>query len=318
MIRTVLALFALLASAPPATAQQSATLQAIVGRGAIRLGVADDAPPFSWVGLDGAPIGYAVDLCRRVAADAAGALGWRLLDPGEPAQPHAVPLEYVPLPVAAQSASLADGTVDLACSAAAFAPNPALAASPPLAVSGTRLLAARLGPISSFSDLAGRTVAVVPGTESASALLRLGATLSPPLRIANVPSPGDGYELLATGGADAFAADDLLLAGLLATRTDGPSFEVVGRELSHGPLAISFRSGDPAFAAIVQRSLAHMAADGTLRARYARWFTTPVPEGASLKRPMSRELADIDRALADQNAWPIPIYISNASSPRRR
>lgn len=291
MIRAVLVATILLAS-PAATQTASPTLGGIVRTGAIRLAVADDAPPFSWVGLDGQPIGYGVELCRRVAADVAGTLGWTLVDAGTPRRARTAGLYLVSVPVAEEAEAVADGTVDLGCSTLADPgadTGAGLAASPPVGVSGTRLMVARLGDVSSLHDLRGRTVAVVAGTRGAAALRLAASALSPAVQVRTVPGPGDGYQLLATGAVDALAGEDLVLAGLLATRTDGPSFEIVGRPLDEVRLALSFRAGDPAFASAVRHSLSRMAADGTLRRSYDRWFTTELPAAAAVDRPRPRD-----------------------------
>ena len=285
MLRLPAALVVSLVGAVPAAAQVSPTIESFARTRTVRLGVADDAPPFSWIGKDGTSIGYAVDLCRRVATDAAATIGWQVSEAGTPLPPRTIQLQFVHLQAADEPGAIANGAVDLGCSALSPAQAAALSASPAVALSRTRLLAARLGDVSSTGDLAGRTVAVVANTNAAARLAVVASTLSPHARVQEVPGPGDGYELLATGAVDAFAADDLHLAGLLATRTDGPSFRIVGETLSEQPLALRFRADDPAFAALVARSFRHMEADGTLRALYLRWFTTAVPDGASLDRP---------------------------------
>ena len=268
-------------------------MDGVAERGTIRIAVPDDAPPFAWTGTDGVPTGYAVEVCRRVAASVASVLGRTLAPPGAKPSRATVRLDLVPTPVADEGAAVASGAVDLGCSAVPRTLGTRLVPSPALAVSGVRLLVTSLGAVSSMTDLAGRTVAVIPGTSAQAVVRRL--RLQPAVRILPVPGPGVGYEDVATGAADAFAGNDLLLAGLLATHTDGPSLRIVGDEQTREPLTLVTRGGDPAFAAVVRRAMAEAAADGTLRTRYARWFTAALPEGAALDRPASR---DTDLALA--------------------
>src|SRR5574341_550591 len=51
------------------------TLKAIRDRGAVVIGHVKDANLMSFVGPDGQPAGYSVDLCRAIAEDAAKAAG---------------------------------------------------------------------------------------------------------------------------------------------------------------------------------------------------------------------------------------------------
>ena len=85
--------------------------------------------------------------------------------------------------------------------------------------------------------------------------------------------------MLVAGKADAFASDDILLAGFIATRPDGRNFGIVGDYLSFEPYAITLRRDDPAFADLVQAtSFARMASEGTLSRLYARWLVEPAAD----------------------------------------
>jgi glutamate/aspartate transport system substrate-binding protein len=128
-------------------------------------------------------------------------------------------------------------------------------------------------------------------------LHRLAPTVSPPIKVTEVPSLDAAYDMLATGTADAFASDDILLSGFVATRPDGRRFGVTGDYLSFEPYAIGFRRDDPPFADLVRDSFARMAGEGTLNQLYARWLTDRLPNGETLNVPMSPQLAEMFRAL---------------------
>ena len=126
---------------------------------------------------------------------------------------------------------------------------------------------------------------------------RLAPTLSPPITVSEVANLEDAYRQLAAGQVDAMASDDVLLAGLAAGHPDGKKFAVIGDFLSFEPYALIFRRDDPALAALVRTSFERLAADGTLAARYRRWFVDKLPNGDTLDLPMSAQLAEIYRAL---------------------
>ena len=72
MIRALTLLLATLFLAAPALgADLDGTLKKIKSTNTITLGYREDARPFAFVGDDGKPAGYSVDLCTRIAASVA-------------------------------------------------------------------------------------------------------------------------------------------------------------------------------------------------------------------------------------------------------
>jgi len=152
-------------------------------------------------------------------------------------------------------------------------------------------------PIASYRDLGGKTVVVSGGTTNADVLRRLAKAVTPAFSIAETPDLAAAYALLASGKADAFASDDILLAGFIATQPGGRRFQIIGDYLSYEPYAITLRRDDPAFSGLVRQSFERMAQAGTLTALYNRWLTGPLPNGETLALPMSPHLAEMYRAL---------------------
>lgn len=98
--------------------------------------------------------------------------------------------------------------------------------------------------VSSYRDLAGHSVVVGAGTTNGVAIGRLATTVSPPIAVTEVPDLDAAYDMLAAGRADAFASDDILLSGFIATRSNGKRFGITGDYLSYEPYAIGFRRND--------------------------------------------------------------------------
>src|SRR5262249_16665262 len=111
------------------------------------------------------------------------------------------------------------------------------------------------------------------------------------------PNLDAAYAMLVAGAADAFASDDILLAGYIATRPEGGNFGIVGDYLSFEPYAIMLRRDDPAFAGLIKKSFVRLASEGTLERMYNRWLNDRLPTGPTLAVPMSPHLAEIYRAL---------------------
>jgi ABC-type amino acid transport substrate-binding protein len=299
-----LALLVLLVLSLPARAQDSlltGTLKTIHDRGTILIGVRDSAIPFSFLNKSGQPIGFSVDLCRGIAADVAAALNADLLESDAPAWQKGVRIRFVPVAADERLPKVISGAVDLECGSttATEARAKTVAFSPVFFLAGTKLMTKRDDPIASYRDLAGKVVAVSAGTTNAEAMKRLAARATPAFMVKETDGLPTAYDLLAKGEAAAFASDDILLSGLLATRPDGKRFHVIGDYLSYEPYAIMLRRDDPDFSAQVKRSFERMAAEGTLHALYNRWLTKQLPTGENLNLPISPHLAEMYRALGE-------------------
>ncbi|MCW3474384.1 amino acid ABC transporter substrate-binding protein [Limobrevibacterium gyesilva] len=280
----------LLLAALPAWAQDelTGTLKKLRDSGTITLGYRESSLPFSYVTAGGTPIGYALDLCREVADDAAAELGVPELR-----------IALKPVTPEDRIQKLVSGDIDLECGSTTnnVERQQQVAFSPITFVAGTKLLVPRASPVQSYRDLAGKTVVVTVGTTNEAAVKKLSDRQHLGIRFVTTPDHAQSYALLASGGADAFATDDVLLYGFVATAKNGAAFHVVGDYLSYEPYGLMYRRDDPAFATVVQASFARMADAGILRDDYNRWFTKRLPTGETLNLPMSPQLAEIFRLL---------------------
>jgi glutamate/aspartate transport system substrate-binding protein len=273
------------------------TLKTLSTRGTILIGVRPDAAPFSFANKAGQPVGFSVDLCRGIAADAAAALNLDLLEPDAPSWQTGLRMKFVPITADSRLPSIVSGAIDLECGSttANAERSKTVAFSPVFFLAGTKLLAAPS--VVSYRNLAGRKIGVGAGTTNEAVLQRLSGSVSPPFTIVRAPGVDAAYDLLAGGQVDAIASDDILLSGLAATHPDGKKFAIIGDFLSFEPYAIVLRRDDPDFAALVRASFQRMAADGTLTGRYNSWFTDRLPSGETLALPMSAQLTEMYRAL---------------------
>jgi ABC-type amino acid transport substrate-binding protein len=303
-MRWLLALFLLAAGGARAEEGDllSGTLKTVKDRGTILVGYRESAPPFSFLNPGKQPIGFSLDLCHGIAEDVARTLNRDLVEAGAPAWQTGVRIVYMPVAADERLAKLVSGAIDLECGSTTANAERAktVAFSPVFFLAGTKLLVklvdGRPG-ISSYRALAGRTVVVGGGTTNAAAVKRLAATVSPPIGVSEVASLDAAYDLLAAGKVDAFASDDILLAGFVATRPDGKQFGIAGDYLSYEPYAIGLRRDDPAFAGLVRDSFARMATEGVLNRLYTRWLMDLLPNGERLNVPISPALAEMYRAM---------------------
>ena len=302
MIRFLLV--ALLVVSAPAFAEDSlltGTLKTINDRGTILIGVRESSIPFSFFNKARQSIGFSVDICHGIATDVAAALNVDLLEPDAPAWQKGVRIIYVPVAADERLPKVISGAVDLECGSttATEARAKTVAFSPVFFLAGTKLMVRKGAGIASYRDLGGKTVAVSVGTTNGEAMKRLAARGTPAFTVAEAPDLPAAYDMLVAGKAAAFASDDILLSGMLATRPDGKQFSVVGDYLSYEPYAITLRRDDPDFSGLVKRSFERMASEGTLHALYNRWFTKKLPSGENLDLPISAHLAEMYRVLGE-------------------
>jgi ABC-type amino acid transport substrate-binding protein len=226
-----------------------------------------------------------------------------LLEPDAPAWQTGVRIVYVPVTADARLPKVISGALDLECGSTTANAERArtVAFSPVFFLAGTKLMVPLAGTggikVQSYRDLAGRTVVVGAGTTNAEVMRSLSGSVSPPIAVMEANGLDTAYGMLAAGTVDAFASDDILLYGYIATRPDGGHFGIVGDYLSFEPYAITLRKDDPAFAELVRYSFGRMASEGTLNRLYARWFLDRLPNGESLNLPMSPHLAEMYGAL---------------------
>lgn len=297
------ALVALCATGTVARAEEGAlltgTLKAVQERGTILIGHRDDALPFSFLNKAGQPVGFSIDICLAIASDIAVALHRELLDPGAPSWQQGIRIEYVPVAADARLTKVAAGGIDLECGSTTATDNRAkvVGFSPVFFLAGTKLMVPAPSGVTSYRDLAGKVIVVGAGTTNSEVVRRLAPAVTPPLRIVEAPDLSTAYSMLASGKADAFASDDILLSGLSASPSDSQRFRIMGEYLSFEPYAIVFRRDDADFGNLVRESFGRLAREGTLTALYNRWFISRLPTGETLNLPMSPHLAEMFRVL---------------------
>lgn len=265
------------------------TLAKVRASGSIALGYREASVPFSYLNARNQPIGYSIELCKALVTSIEDTVNKSLA------------IEWVPVTSDNRIDAVASGKVDLECGSTTsnLERQKRVAFSPIIFVAGTKVMVRQGTPIRSFRDLAGRKVAVTAGTTNEKTLRELDRKFKLGLQLQVVPDHAQGFAQVASGGADAFATDDVLLYGLIAENAGkGGKFQVVGDYLSYDPYAIMFRRDDPQLAQLVRDSFQELAEDGEIERQYKRWFLRRLPSGTSLDLPMSAQLQTIIETMA--------------------
>ena len=268
------------------------TLAKVRAAGAVTLAYRESSVPFSYVSKRGEPIGYSIELCKKLAEALGEAIGRELA------------LRWLPVTSETRIEAIVSGSADLECGSTTnnLERQRQVAFSPIIFVAGTKLLVKRGSPMRSYRNLGGKTVVVTAGTTNEGAMQEIARRFKIDLRLITSKDHAQSYAELAAGKADAFATDDVLLYGLLAQNRTQKEFQVVGEFLSYDPYGIVFRKGDAQLAELVKRAFHDLAEDGEIERQYKRWFLQRLPDsgnpGQSLDLPMSPQLETLIRAMA--------------------
>jgi glutamate/aspartate transport system substrate-binding protein len=242
----------------------SATLEKIKTTKTIALGYRDSSIPFSYAGPGQEPMGYSVDLCRRVVDDLRRDLALPDLQP-----------RWVPVGVDTRIRALLDGTIDLECGSTTntLSRQEQVDFSLTTFITGASLLALSGSDVS--NELGAIRIAVIPGTTTEqmvrNAMTTMGATADAAKLVA-VKDHADGLAAVVGKRADVYASDRAILIGLAMSAGNPGQFALLDRYLSYEPYALMLRRGDPAFRLAVNRTLARLYRSGLVVDIYRRWF----------------------------------------------
>jgi glutamate/aspartate transport system substrate-binding protein len=266
----------------------SGTLKKIKDTGTITLGYRESSLPFSYLNKRAQPIGYSLDLCREIVEESSTELDG--MD---------IKITFSPVTSADRLVRVRAGEIDLECGSTTsnLQRQKDVAFSPIFFVAGTKLMVPKASKVTSYRDLAGKTVVVTAGTTNEAALRTVSDKQKLGINVVTERDHAESFAVLEAGKADAFATDDVLLYGIIATEPRAHNMKVVGEYLSYDPYGLVYRRDDPTFAAVVNSAFARMAADRRLTELYNRWFLRRLPTSETLNLPMSPQLEEIFRVL---------------------
>jgi glutamate/aspartate transport system substrate-binding protein len=262
------------------------TLKKIKDSKTITLGYRASSIPFSYLNRPGDPIGYSIDLCGAVVEETAREL-----------QGVEIAVEYKKVTAETRISAVLSAEIDLECGSttANFQRKREVSFSPIFFIAGTKLLVPRSSRINSYRDLLGKTVVVTAGTTNEAAVRTISDKQKLAINVIIGSDHAESFAMLKEGKADAFATDDVLLYGLVATTKSGDQYHVVGEYLSYDPYGLMYRKDDRDFAAVVDRTFSRLAQSRELVQLYNKWFQQRLPTGERLDLPMSPQLEEIFR-----------------------
>ena len=247
----------------PVKAQQlDDTLRNIKATSTLNLGYLESARPFSYIGSDNEPVGYSIDLCRRVATAIQTQLNVSLK------------LNWVAVTTENRMKMVEEGKVDIECgtTTASLTRQEKVDFSLMTFIDGGSFLIRSDSPLHTLSDLAGKRVAVVPGTTTQAALTKFLNEEFVTVQQVPVKDHVDGRDALEKGTVEAYASDSGILIGLALAAKDPKRFALAEGLFSYEPYGFMIRRNNPAFRLLVNRALAAQYRSGDSLKIYDRWF----------------------------------------------
>jgi glutamate/aspartate transport system substrate-binding protein len=267
-------------------------LDRIRSTGTVVLAHRESSVPFSFVGADGKPVGYAVDLCLKLV----DAVGKALSLPQ-------VGTKFVQVTPSNRIAMIENNTADLECGSTTnnAERREKVAFTVPHYITGARYLVRADSPIDVLRDFSGRKLVSTQATTPLKAVTRANSEYMLGITLLEAPDHTRAVDMVASGEADGFVMDDVLLYGLAAGRPDPKAFKVVGKFLTIEPLAIMLPRNDPDFKRLVDAEMKRLIRTQEAHAIYERWFQSPIPpSNRSLNLPMNYLLKDFWKYPTDQ------------------
>ena len=280
----LLALLAGAALAVPASALEG-TLKKVKESGAITIGHRDASIPFSYYDDKQRPVGYSVELCKRIVDALRKDLKMPKID-----------INYQLVTSANRIPLMANGTIDLECGSTTnnLERQKQVSYTYTSFVTATRYVYKKSAKLGSLASLKGKTVVSTSGTTNLKLIERLNNEQNLGMNIVAANGHSEAFLMVETGRAAAFAMDDILLYGLVANSKKPSMWAVSSKALSVEPYGIMLRKDDPEFKKVVDAAMAHIFKSGEIYKIYKKWFQSKIPpKGINLNLPMSAQLKKV-------------------------
>lgn len=277
--------------APPA-AHAADTLSKIRDTHTITIAHREASLPFSYLDGSKKPVGYALDLCLKIAEAVRRELKLPQMQ-----------IAYLLVTPSSRIPDIVAGKADLECGSTTnnAERRKQVAFTIPHFVAAARMLVRSDSGINNWSDLRGKRVVTTKGTTTVKLLNDRDKVRALSLNLIEAKDHAESFGKVESGEAEAFPMDDVLLFGLRAGAQEPNKFTIVGEMLSTEPYAIMLRKDDAAFKSLVDREMGRIINDGELVKLYDKWFKNPIPpKGLSMNMPMSYLLRDTLRFPTDK------------------
>jgi ABC-type amino acid transport substrate-binding protein len=259
---TVALLIAFLA-VPGANLFAQGTLEKIAKSGEILIGYRTDASPLSYHNADGQPSGYAVDLCRRIAAGVKAHIG-----------DSDIETKFVTISADERISAVVDGKIDIECGSTTItlARRELVDFSLPTFATGATVLSLKSSGINSMPDLSGKKVGVAAGTTTIAQMENHLKENLIDAEVVIVPDRKEGMSRLNVGSIDALASDQIVLIGQIIESINPGQYALMNDVFSYEPYGFVVRRDDADFRLVVDRAIVQVYRSGQHADMFYKWI----------------------------------------------
>jgi len=252
----------------------------------------ESSVPFSYLDADKKPVGYAVDLCLKLAEAVRKRLEMKTLTP-----------EYLLVTGGNRIQMVAEGKADLECGSTTnnAERRQKVAFTVPHYITGARYMVLADSLLAELPMFEGKKLVSTKGTTPLKEVDRVNRERLLRINVIEAPEHAKAMQMVLAGEADGFVMDDVLLYGLIASSADPSKLKVVGKFLTIEPLAIMMRKDDPEFKKICDEEMKRLIYNREAYTIYDRWFNKAIPpKNLPLNLPMNYLLRDFWKYPSDQ------------------
>lgn len=253
--------------AVPGQAVAEDALDRIQARGSVIIGHRETSVPLSYI-ADGKPVGYAVEICQKLAAAIAHHLGAKNMK-----------TEYKAVTSSNRFDAVEKGEIDMECGSTTntAARRQRVAFTIPHFIASSRLMVLSSRSYEMLEDLNKTTVASTSGTTNIKALEKAAQLKSVDIKIELAKDHAEAVSWVLDGKVTAFAMDDVLLYGLRATSPKPGDLKIIGKSMTVEPYAIGFQKDNPILKKVIDNEMRRMIAAKEVQQLYDKWFLQPIP-----------------------------------------
>ncbi|WP_375463035.1 amino acid ABC transporter substrate-binding protein [uncultured Methylobacterium sp.] len=259
------------------------TLKKVKEAGAITISYRSSSVPFSYLDGDQKPVGYAMEICMKIADAVKATLK---LDKME--------VKFNPVESSTRIPLIANGTIDLECGSTTnnLDRQKQVAFTNTHFLTATRYVSKKDAKLHTIDDLKSKTVVSTSGTTNIKQINEANTAKGLGLTILSAKDHAEAFLMVETGRAVAFVMDDVLLASLIAGSKTPDAYEISTEPLSKPePYGIMLRKDDAPFKAVADAATKALYESAEGKALYTKWFETPIPpRNINLKLPMSEAM----------------------------
>lgn len=249
--------------AGPLSAQElTGTLQQIKQSGQIRIGYRASEPPMSFLGKDGNPAGYSIDLCKCIVTEVENEIG------------ATVKVKYVPITPEDRFKALGDNKIDILCGSTTktLSRSKLVDFTQLTFVTGASLMTLRDSKARDSAGFNGKRIGVVKDTTTAVVLKKLIRETSTDAEVVLFTSAKQGIDALRKKKIDAFSADQIVLIGIASKAHAPMNFMIDPNVFSFEPFALAVRRNDADFRLVADRVISDLYRSKKILKIYDKWI----------------------------------------------